>query len=192
LESLDGIKCVDSNVREYSHKPGEAYPIIDGKFTFVLPDGRTVIFDGRLDEKDQNGKMTVDGVDVSDQLWGVDWGKAAESGDYASLEFLGIDGTLDDVLENCIKSTTSKIATRRVQATTMTPDQLKQSLVAQLFAWDEQDYDYVNCTNPAMIQAVAKAKLVLKNKVSKIIDLTGSPNFQKSPDEKFDSSRRQL
>lgn len=100
IHDLDsGIQCTDVQIREFqpTWKVNSPYDTFDGKFTFIIPDGRTVVFDGRLDSNDQTGKMTVDGVDVSDQLW-------ANPGDSASLEFLGLDTDLDQILGECIKA----------------------------------------------------------------------------------------
>jgi hypothetical protein len=93
-----GVTPISSDVREYVNgaESHESYPILDGRFTFGLADGRRVVFDGRLDLHDQNGTMTVDGVDISDSLW-------ADGGDSASLAFLGLDDVdLDDALLACI------------------------------------------------------------------------------------------
>ena len=92
-----GIKCIDIELREFqpSWKVNSPYETFDGKFTFKTPNGKTVVFDGRLDPYDQTGTMTVDGQPV--EIW------EGEPNDNLSLEFLDIDGTLDDALADCIK-----------------------------------------------------------------------------------------
>jgi hypothetical protein len=84
-------------------------------------------------------------------------------------------------------TTASKLAARwrRINATTITPDQLKKSLVAQLFAFDDQVLDFVNCTSPAIRQTVVKARQALKNHgITNVLDLTGDPSLPKSANEK--------
>jgi hypothetical protein len=84
-------------------------------------------------------------------------------------------------------SVASRVASAwlRLSSVSVTPDQLKQSLIAQLFAYDEQAMDFVSCDNPAIHEAVAKAEQALKaHNISKVMDLTGDQSLPKSADEK--------
>lgn len=165
-----GVKCVDVQLRE--HDPvgvDSVYPTYDGRFTFSLPDGRTVVFDGRLDASDQNGTMTVDGEDVSDQLW-------AEPGDYASLEFLGLETNLDEVLQECIQAkpaVASQIAARwlRAQGDVTSLVQKKLDRSGEDKDYDKAIVDFVTKSRnklPPIDAALSKACDILLNTRDKI------------------------
>ncbi|HEY8094918.1 MAG TPA: hypothetical protein VIE65_02350 [Methylobacter sp.] len=99
LIALDQVRPIKSDIRKYTPiGPRHAYPIIDGRFEFALPGGKSYVFDGHIDDNDQQGRLTCDGEDLTDQLW-------ESGGDAASLEFMNLDADLDSLLTYLIEKT---------------------------------------------------------------------------------------